>query len=131
MFSSALLIWWYQRTHPHTFSISSWSFPVNPLAESSLSRNPVHFAIEEKHGLSYSSVSPSISSVCSWKDRLNLEGGNRWRDYEKKKILLKIKNQPTQIGETSWETQTRLENNVMKKISWLQWYTNEINVCSS
>lgn len=57
----------------HTFSISSCSFLLNPLAESSLSRKPEAFFIEEKRGFTASdSASESESSASPSKDKLNL-----------------------------------------------------------
>ena len=58
----------------HTFSISSCSFLLKPLAESSLSRKPEAFFIEENRGFTVSdSASESESSAFASKERLNLD----------------------------------------------------------
>lgn len=58
----------------HTFSISACSFLLKPLAESSLSRKPEAFFIEENRGFTESdSVSESESSAFASKERLNLD----------------------------------------------------------
>lgn len=63
-----------QEKH-YTLWISSSFFLVKPLAASSLSRKPALLSIEEKLGFPASSLpssEPSISSMLSWKERLNL-----------------------------------------------------------
>lgn len=74
-----------------TFSMSSWSLRVNPLAASSLSKKPEDFVMEENVGLEFDSKSDSdpsslsSSSSSSWPDKLNLDKVNgqtlvRWWD---------------------------------------------------